>query len=382
MSKYIMKNIYIIGEVKGSYRTQNLIKILLDNDHKIYYCSIVSLRYSGSMKFLHRIRRKIFKSLQSIITFPTKIFLLFIADIVILPAMNNNRQLEFNIARLFRKKIITDYYISEYDTKVNDRGLYEEGSNKAIKLKKFDENITVNSDIVLYLNSTEAKRYSELAGVDLSKINYQVVPLCIEEKRKVELPFFTGSSDFITICWWGTYIPLHGIEKIIEAARILKDKKIDFRLYLFGNSYEKSVKYTNMVEEMSLQELVFINNDYTFKNGKLEEFLVRNCDIVLGNFGDSDKAKNVLVNKLIDGVAMKAPVLTGESIAPREFFDGNNDILYSKNNPKSIAESIEYLSSLELDVIQRRVNNAYEVYSRNFSEDSFKKKIINIIDSV
>ncbi len=377
-----MKNIYIIGEVKGSYRTQNLIKILLDSNHKIYYCSIVSLKYAGSMKFTHRTRRKIIKILQKIIAFPTKILFLSMADIVILPAMNNNRQFEFNIAKLFRKQIITDFYISEYDTKVNDRGLFEEGSKKAIKLKKFDRNITMNSSIVLYLNSTEAKRYSKLAEVDLSRIKHQVVPLCVDEKRGVELPFFTGKNDYISICWWGTYIPLHGIEKIIEAGKILNDKNIKFRIYLFGNSHEKSVVYSKVVEELSLQDVISIENDYTFKNGKLEEFLVHNCDIVLGNFGDSDKAKNVLVNKLIDGVAMKAPVLTGESIAPKEFFDGENDIFYSKNIPESIAQSIEYISNLDLDVIQSRINNAYEVYLSNFSEDSFKEKMVNIINSL
>jgi len=157
--------------------------------------------------------------------------------------------------------------------------------------------------------------------------------------------------------------------------------KNDFVIYLFGNSENKSMQYKNMINGLNLSENIKIINNYTFVNGKLDDFLVNNCDLVLGNFGDSDKSKNVLVNKVIDGVAMKSPVLTGESIATKEFFSYKESIFYSKNTPESIAEEIIKIMSLKKDIIRKRVENAYSIYEEYFSENAFKKNIISILEN-
>ncbi len=101
--------------------------------------------------------------------------------------------------------------------------------------------------------------------------------------------------------------------------------------------------------------------------------------MVLGNFGDSDKAKNVIVNKLIDGVAMKAPVLTGESIAPKEYFD-EDTIFYSSNSSEKIAEMIQFISSQTSNQMDFRVNKAYQIYESNFSVAAYYKRLSKIFD--
>lgn len=56
-------------------------------------------------------------------------------------------------------------------------------------------------------------------------------------------------------------------------------------------------------------------------------------------FSTDEKAKNVLGNKLLDGVSMKALVLTGESKAAKEFSTSKN-IFYTSHEPFYIAEKI------------------------------------------
>lgn len=378
-----MKNIYILGKVIGKYRTQNLIKALLDNEFNVYYNSLKIRNKVTGVSLYRKILRKFLNIIENIIILPQTLYFLTISDIIILPAMNIYEQFWFNVSKkIFRKKIIVDYYVSYYDSLVLDRKSVKYNSLKAKKLMKFDRNILINSDRVIFLNQSEKKYYLKVAGIDESEITYSIIPLCIDESIKVTIPYFKKKDRKFKICWWGSYIPLHGVEKIIEAAQILKNRNFNYEIFLFGNSEQKSIIYKNLILQKELNDRVKIYNDFTFKNGKLNEFLISNCDLVLGNFGESEKAKAVLVNKLIDAISMKAPVLTGESEATNEFFNFKDDIWKCKNDGKHIADAIIDISQKSLEEIENRVNNSYEIYKNNFSQKIFKERLISIIEEV
>lgn len=372
-----MKNIYIIGRCKGNYRTQNLIKFLLDQHYSVCFNSLEG-SWSKSSPGYNKALVKVLNKTQNLVSNLFKTYFIAKADLVILPAQCNEYQRELSIAKRFKKKIITDYYISFYDSRVLDRKTYKPDSSKAREMLEFDRNCISKSDLVLFLNSTEARRYLDLVHLEFDKEKHKIVPLVVEEKADCKLPYYrqeSKESHVLIICWWGAYIPLHGLEKILEAAQILKEAgNLDFHFYLFGSDQKKSLPYREMVEGLNISDRVSIENSYTFSNGKLGPFLEENCDLVLGNFGDSEKAKNVLVNKLIDGVAMGAPVLTGESVAPHEFFS-EQEIFYSKNAPDQIADKILEISRETPAEIQQRVTRAKAIYRNNFSVEAFEKKI-------
>lgn len=378
-----MKKIYLIGRINGSYRSQNIISILIKNNYSVFFDS--GSNYLDGIKrnsIWDKILIKIIREIDALLEVSRKIFMLCFSDIVILLAMNNAKKWELNLAKFLKKKIITDYYISLYDTQVLDRKNVSLKSLRAKKILKSDRRIVDKANEVIFLNKVEAERYLKLIDRDLKDVNYRIIPLCIDKKDEVKMPFFNKKQDFITICWWGTYIPLHGLEKIIDAMVILKKENIKFKLYLFGNNKCEGEKYKNIIKELKLEEDIVIIDDYTFSNGKLGEFLVNNCDLVLGNFGESEKAKAVLVNKIIDGIAMKAPVLNGESSAPDEFFDYSNDIWKTNNDPQSIAKKIKSIYSENREEILRRVENSYKIYEKNFSEKAFEDSILSMIKEV
>ncbi len=378
-----MKNIYIAGYVRGAYRTQVMIKYLLDNNYLVYYNSLetkVLKDRTGVLKII----RKLLRAFEELLKFCFQIYQIGISDIVIIPAMCNDFQIQFKLACFFRKTIISDYYISLYDTAVLDRKTIKKTSKAAKKLMMLDYNIISKSTKTIFLNTTEANRYLKLVNLDFDKKKHLIVPLVVEESMKCNLVYFKNnqSNKVFKMCWWGTYIPLHGIDNILNACKLLKDNtKLKFHLYMFGNDDNAALPYKKIIESLGISEIVSIDNTKTFKNGKLGEFLKYNCDLVLGNFGDSDKAKNVLVNKLIDGVAMKAPVLTGESIAPLEFFS-KDDIFYSNNDPKSIASNIIEVMNYDEYGILLKVEKAYEIYENHFSINAFENKIKNVLSEI
>jgi len=376
-----MRKIYIIGGAVGSCRTQNLIKYLLDHNYIVYY-NPVSLSFYKDKKGLKMLIRKTIKTLEKLLLFPYRVYYIAMSEIVILPAMQNNYQSWLKIASFFGKRIICDYYISFFDTEVLDREKYSINSRQAKRLMAYDYSCINRSNYVFFLNTTEAHRYLNLVNITYDNKKHLIVPLVIEESIKCKLPYYNSDHSTFNICWWGTYIPLHGLENILKACQLLLlSKKIKFHLYLFGNDEEKSVFYRRLIKDLGISEVVTMENSYTFKNGKLGVFLENNCDLVLGNFGNSEKAKNVLVNKLVDGVAMKAPVLTGESIAPLEFFS-KNDIFYSYNSPEEIVKAIVSISKESTVDIQARVNNAYKVYRRFFSPTAFYRNLDNLFEKL
>ncbi len=109
-----LKNVYIIGRAVGIGRTQNLIKYLLDQrDHGIdvYYNSLKpNLHLRESM--ISGILNKFFIIIHVLIKRLFSLYNLAISDIVIVPAMGNANQFELKYARILKKVVITDFFIS------------------------------------------------------------------------------------------------------------------------------------------------------------------------------------------------------------------------------------------------------------------------------
>jgi glycosyltransferase involved in cell wall biosynthesis len=235
--------------------------------------------------------------------------------------------------------------------------------------------------LVLFLNFAEAKYYAGLVGVNLSDIKYKILPICTTIKPSAHLEYFTGQRKCLNLCWCGTYIPLHGLDKIIKAMKLLSESKLDFHLYIWGSSDISSYSYSKLISDLGMERSITIHNEWGgHAHEKLDKFMNTTCDINLGIFGESDKAKTVLANKVIGGVAYKTPTLTAMSSGINLYFDGVNDIFICRNTPSDIAESIMKISKMPLKTIRIRVENAYKIFIKNFSADVFKRNLEKILN--
>jgi len=77
---------------------------------------------------------------------------------------------------------------------------------------------------------------------------------------------------------------------------------------------------------------------------------------------------------LLDGVAMRSPVLSRESKAPKSYFS-ENEIFYSSNNPKEISKKILEITKLSKKEIDIKVSRSYRIFDENFSVKSFYMKL-------
>jgi glycosyltransferase involved in cell wall biosynthesis len=369
--------VYAIGCPFGSYRARALLEFLASSPDYVFHHADPKYLTPNSASFLNR---GIFKVARYLDRF-YNLYKLAIADVVYVLPMATLSPLEYLVARLLKKNIICEFYISQYDTYVNDRQTVAKGTLAAKKLLAKDRRLVDACNVIIFLNKAEGEYYRKTIGRENASQKSLYIPLATNEKLQGKMPFAHGNSQMLTLCWWGTFIPLHGLDKIIHAAEHLQDMGVNFKLYLFGTSEEKSLPYQKHISDLNLDSYVFIDNDKNFADKSLDNFLVEYCDIAFGNFGDSDKARTVMINKVVEAASMRIPVISQRTKALEEYFSDGESILFCDSSPQAIADKVVEIIG-EKDRLKNVAKGAYQLYSRRFTKEAYLDDVTEVLNNV
>lgn len=216
--------------------------------------------------------------------------------------------LAWKLTRRPSKKLFFDAFISLYDTEVLDRKRWSKWHPRAWVLWMIDRlSVTLADEVIV---DTQAHR------------NYFVRTFGLDPKR-VRVVYLEALKDIFTpgngkprnekpeIVFYGTLIPLHGIEIIGSAIRELVDQGCAANFIFAGPE-----KLGRVVRSWNLPSVKF-RGFLTLP--EIAEML-RNADLALGIFGTSGKASRVIPHKVVDAVACGTPVITADTPAIRERF--------------------------------------------------------------
>lgn len=370
----IKTRIYIVGDCSGTFRARALIDYLASSrKYGFFYHD----RRFFTPKFNTGFYSFVFKCLR-ITDAGVKIPYLLFSDIIFILPMANLHPIERWIIKLFNKYTIGEFYISMYDTYVNDRKTIDIKSSRAKQLLGSDQAFIDSCDQVIFLNASERDYYLREISREKSSHKTIIIPLATDRKVKVLARYGNSQTESITLCWWGSFIPLHGLDNIIQAAKVLRDKSVNFKLYLFGTSEEKSQPYRKKIKELELEGFVVISNEKTFSDRSLDDFLIASCDIAFGNFGESKKAKTVMVNKVVEAASLGLPIVSQKTLALNEYFEDDESICFSDPQPEKIAQRV-------LDLADNRARmlaigaRAYNLYEQRFSKEAYMRDIIRVL---
>lgn len=261
------------------------------------------------------------------------------ADVIYLPPMNARFIKSATWAsRIFRKKLIVEMYFSLYDTLVRDRETMKEGSKQAEAVKQKDILALTKADYIIHTSNSEIDYWEKLLNISIDRKKVFISPVCNVSTLVHQREF--QQDGVLRICWWGTFIPLHGLDKILQAMKILQQQNLKFTCVLFGINNKFYTEYENKIKLAELEHHIFLRKDLSFADASLPKYLVEKCDLALGIFGDTEKARNAVPNKLIEALSMKIPTLTMDAPALQEFFNPSIDFWVCHNSPEAIAESI------------------------------------------
>jgi glycosyltransferase involved in cell wall biosynthesis len=237
------------------------------------------------------------------------------------------------LAKLRREKVVVDAFLPIFNTVVEDRKLYKLGSLPS-RLIQWLERISLRSaDVVLVDTDAHGRYYADKFLVDPRKIVRAFVGV---ESENFSPKGAVDSGPVATVLFYGQFIPLHGIETIVEAARLLSDTAINFRIV--GTGQEAS-KIRDMIAERNPGNL-----DWTewveYKKLQIE---IEKATVCLGIFGTSDKSGRVIPNKVFQIVSAGKPLITRDSPAIRELFGDNPPkgvTLIEPGKPQALAQAI------------------------------------------
>lgn len=306
---------------------------------------------------------------------------IFRSDVVFFCSMGIDYRL-FKIALFLKKKIIVDFYISQYQTSVLSRKNVPINSKFAMKLLNKEFEMVEKASVIIFLNNTERDFYLNI--INSSPQNSKIIPLIVSDYyQKAKLKYWKSAGK-LCFCWWGgEFNPIHGLRNIIKGLKRVEEQGIQFDFYIFGYDKSQGDKYYyELLSDVGWEKKVIPRYDITFQNGGLIEFLIENCTIAFGPLSLEPKAINVITNKALDSISLGIPLLTIESPAMREYFDDNAVWYCSDNSAESISEQILLLINSSRSIINKKVMKANQILRQNFILESQKRMIYDLIDGL
>jgi glycosyltransferase involved in cell wall biosynthesis len=247
------------------------------------------------------------------------------------------------LGALTSRRVIFDPLASRFETKIVDWGWRSSGSLAAWWNRLIDGLAFRSADLILADTKTHRDYYVDFFGLPPGK--FEVVPVGFDDR--VFSPDLARAGQAsrtakpagapFTVVFFGSFLPLHGVDFMIEAARRVweKDKRISFLLIGAGRTFPR-------VKERA-GELGLGNVDFEGwkSQAALAETVADRADICLGIFGQTEKAARVVPHKIFQSMALGKPVVTARTPAVEEFFEHGRDIfLCDKTKPESLAEAI------------------------------------------
>jgi glycosyltransferase involved in cell wall biosynthesis len=257
-----------------------------------------------------------------------------------------------------RKKVVFDPFLSRYNTRVEDRQWHRPGSLKGLACWYQDWSSTHAAHALLFDTHEHQALFYTRYG--LSK-PYAIVPIGVDEAAFAEPDAPRAISQHgLNVLFYGTYIPLQGIEYILAAAKELRMSDIEFRLIGEGQTYDAMRR---IATEYSLSNVTF---EASKPLPELPGF-IRDADVSLGVFAPTLKAQNVVPNKVVQAAAMGACIVSaGTPALARYFTDGVDIATVPAGDSKALAHKLTYLAA-HPDERRRLGEGARRVFLRHFS---------------
>ncbi len=277
------------------------------------------------------------------------------------------------LAFLARRRVVFDPLASRYETKILDWRRRAPGSLSAWWNFKIDRWAFRLSDLVLADTSEHKNYYCRTFGVPAGKV--EVLPLgCDDDLFSPGPNPKRGSSRPFTVLFFGSFLPLHGADVVVRAAKIVADKDPAIRFRMIGSGQ------TLPAVRAEAGRLGLGNVEFTdwLPAGALPAQIAA-ADLCLGIFGRTAKAARVVPHKVFQSLAMRKPLITLRTPAVLEFFAHRKHLfLCAKPEPESLAAAI--LELRKNDELRSKIaEGGYALVKDRFSPEAVAGLLIEIV---
>jgi glycosyltransferase involved in cell wall biosynthesis len=176
---------------------------------------------------------------------------------------------------------------------------------------------------------------------------------------------------------YASFIPLHGLEYVVQAASLLEAADADVEFDIIGTGLtERAVR--GLAEQLRVRSV-------RFHEPRPYRALIQAMaasDVCLGIFGTSPKTARVIPNKVFDALAAARPVITADTAAAREALTHRDTAwLCRPGDADALADAITQLHhdvALRTEMAQR----GHVLFRAEFSINAVARSVAPIISEV
>ncbi len=295
-------------------------------------------------------------------------------DVIIVPEFNQTLvPLAWMLARLRGISLVFDCLISLYDTGVLDRQTTRPGSWRAGVYYRLDWLAARLADVVLVDTVPQRDYLSRLLHLPAER--FHVVPVGAYDVWFHPMPE-RAEDGRVRVQFFGSYIPFHGVEYMLHAANRLRERpEIEFELIGRGQRY---AAMRELARHLDLPNVRFADPvPPETLPGRIAE-----ADITLGVFGAGDKTRRVVPNKVYQNLAMRKPLITGESDTVRQAFaDGVHLRLVPPADPDALASAVCALAD-DPTSRERLAENGYRRVQEAFTPTHIGAAVLGVLEQL
>lgn len=262
---------------------------------------------------------------------------------------------------LTRRPILFDAFFSTYDTVVIDRQHFRPGSPGARAARWLDVLACRWAGHVLVDTESTRRFFVETLGV--SPAHLDVLYTSADESlfQPRPRPARTPDRPFTVFTAIG-FLPLHGVEVVLDAAELLRGG--NYRIILAGDGPGLTAARA-AVAQRNLQNVGLPG----WVEYRTLPHHITEADLCLGgHFGPSEKAHRHIPIKAFQYFAMRRPVILGDNSANRELFSSDRDcVMVPHGNAAALAAAIDRLCQ-DAAERERLADAGYATYQARASE--------------
>ncbi len=270
------------------------------------------------------------------------------------------------------KPIVLDALCSMYESLILSRDAYK-GNILRIPVIRFIDWIAYKSADKILVETEKQKEYFVMKlGVPREKC--MVVYTGVDEET-----FFTDEkvqkfSDF-TILFRGRIVQEAGVPIVLEAAKILEDKGVNF--FIIGYGWDAAMEeFNKTMKRLSPRNVRHICEQLPIK--ELREYMQK-CHVSLGQFSDHERLLRTIPHKAFESLTMRIPYVTGRALGVQELLkDGENCLMVNLGDAKDLAEKILMLKN-NVELREKLANNGYQTYQKQFTSSILAAELLLLL---
>lgn len=270
------------------------------------------------------------------------------------------------------RRLIFDQMMSPYDSLLNESGRLKPGSLLAKLVYRYERALLMAADAILTDTQLHRDFLSQLFRITREKIH--AIPVGADDSLFRRDLSATGlENTAFTVLFYGSFLPLHGIETILDTAEGLRHLPVQF-IMIGGNRRDLSGFHRTLAERrlFNVKHLPWV--DYE----ELPEWIA-SADLCLGGpFGGTGQARRVVTGKTYQFLAMAKPTIIGNIEEDCGFVDRINCLLVPQANPAALLAAINWAID-NRDLLPAIGEAGYRLFRERFSIEVIGRAVDEIL---